>query len=177
MIKVLTITVITLVTVSATNCFAGYNCDDWVKRSGYCVNYIKSRIPVFPIPKDVAAITSLQNKEIKDVDKGDVAIFNLGNYWHVAYVEKVHVDQQGNATAVDVSEMNFGEQVSFVDFKNRWHPSNESEWKRAISCGVTKTYNQKTVRKNIELGFIDQLWSPESFAFQNFKSSSWFSVL
>lgn len=166
-----------LITILRTNGYSACNCEDWVKRGGYCVNYVQSKIPIFPIPRDVAAITSLKNKETKDVDKGDVAIFDLGNFWHVALVEKVHVDQEGNPTAVDVSEMNFGEQMSFDYFKNKWRLTTESEWKRAICCGVTEAYNRSSTRKNIEIDSISQIWSPDSFTFQNFKSSAGISVL
>ncbi len=161
----------------STNCFADCNCEDWVRRGGYCVDYVKSKIPIFPIPKDVTAIKSLKNKETKDVEKGDVAIFDLGTYWHVAYVEKVHVDQRGNATAVDVSEMNFGGQLTFEDFKHKWGVTSASEWERATCCGVTRTYDRTTIRENIELSSIQQIWSTESFAFQNFKSSTGLSTL
>lgn len=174
---ILAITILSLLTVLKVNCFADCNCDDWVRKGGYCVNYVKSRIPIFPIPEDVAAITVLKNKEVKDVSRGDVAIFDLGSYWHVAYVEKVHVDQQGNATAVDVSEMNFGDQISFADFKKRWRLSAESEWKRAICCGVTTMYDRSSTRQNLELNSINQIWSTESFAFQNFKSSAGLPIL
>jgi hypothetical protein len=174
---VITIVVVALITVVNTNCFAGCNCDDWVKRGGYCVNYVNSRIPIFPIPQDVAAIKSLKNKEITEVEKGDVAIFDLGAYWHVAYVEKVHVDQHGKATAVDVSEMNFGEQLTYDDFRHKWGVTSVSEWKRAICCGVTKAYDRTSIRENIELSSIHQIWSTEFFAFQNFKYSAGFPTL
>lgn len=156
----------------STNCLADCNCDDWVNRGGYCVNYVKSRIPIFPVPQSVASIKALKNKEIKEVDKGDVVIFNLGRYWHVAYVEKVHLDQQGNATAVDVSEMNFGGQLSFEEFKVKWGSTTKSEWRRALCCGVTKGYGQTAIRENIDLDSVYQVWSSESFAFQNLKSSA-----
>ena len=149
-----------LAIVLCTNCFADCNCSDWVDRGGYCVDYVRSRIPTFPIPKDVAEISALRNKEIRDVVAGDVAIFDLRNYWHVAYVEKVHRDQQGNATAIDVSEQNFGEQLSFDDYTYRWSPKNESEWKRAVCCGVTDKYDLTDVRTNISLATIKQIWSP-----------------
>jgi hypothetical protein len=162
---------IALLSVTATNSSADCNCDDWVKKGGYCVDYVKSRIPIFPIPQDATAIISLKNKEIKDVEKGDVVIFDLGRYWHVAFVEKVHFDRQGNAKAVDVSEMNFGSQMSFEYFKDKWGLASKIEWKRAICCGITKAYGKTGKRMNIELNYINQVWTSESFAFQNIKSS------
>jgi hypothetical protein len=150
-----------------SNCFAGCNCDDWVDKGGYCVDYVKSKIPSFPIPKSVAEITLLKNRETAKVEEGDVAIFDLGKYWHVAYVEKVHSDQLGNATAIDISEMNFGGQISFQEFKNKWNPKNSSEWKRAVCCGVTQKYDQLSKRKNIALNSVEQIWSPDSAASQN----------
>src|SRR5690242_2731935 len=101
------VTVFSLIAVSST-AFAGCNCDDWMDRGGYCVDYVKTKIPTFPIPKSETEIEALKNREISKVEEGDVAIFDLGRYWHVAYVEKVHTDSRGRATAIDVSEMNFG---------------------------------------------------------------------
>ena len=152
------------VTVMHASCYAGCNCDDWLKKGGYCVDYVKRRIPAFPIPNNATEIAVLKNKEIPEVTEGDVAIFDLGNYWHVSYVEKVHMDQQGNATAINVSEMNFGGQMSFLEYNNKWSSHNESEWKRALCCGVTNKYGQTSLRKNIPLNTIKQIWSPISAA-------------
>jgi hypothetical protein len=143
-----------------TSCYAGCNCDDWVKRDGYCVDYVKTKIPTFPIPSNITEIASLKNRDIPEVTEGDVAIFDLGNYWHVSYVEKVHLDQQGNATTIDVSEMNFGKQMSFQEYMNRWGSKKASEWKRALCCGVTNNYDQTSVRINIPLNTVTQIWSP-----------------
>ena len=117
-IEILMILVLTSV---CTDSYAGCNCDDWMNRGGYCVDYVKTRIPAFPIPKTDAEIAALKNKETAKVEEGDVAIFDLGSYWHVAYVEKVHLDSQGTATAIDVSEMNFGGEISFDEYRNRWN--------------------------------------------------------
>jgi len=159
------------ITVMPTRSYADCNCDDWMKRDGYCVDYVKTKIPTFPIPNNAVEIAALKNKEIPDVTEGDVAIFNLGNYWHVSYVEKVHTDQHGNATAIDVSEMNFGGQLSFEEYKNRWIPKSESEWKRALCCGVTNKYGQTTLRKNIPLKTVKQIWSPISAASEGVSGS------
>ena len=164
--RVIEIVMITVTLAGSSNSFAGCVCDDWVKRSGYCVDYIKFRIPSFPVPKDVAAIKTLTNDEVKEVKQGDVAIFNLSNYWHVAYVEKVHLDQQGNATTIDVSEMNFGGQMSSEDFKNKWGLTSESELKRAQCCGVTKSYGLTSTRQSVEISSVHQIWSPGSPVFQ-----------
>jgi len=153
-----------LVTLLRTSCHAGCNCDDWMDRGGYCVDYVKTRIPAFPIPKTDAEITALKNRDTAKVEEGDVAIFDLGRYWHVAYVEKVHLDSQGTPTAIDVSEMNFAGQPSFLEYRNRWKQKNEGEWRRALCCGVTKKYNQTSVRKNIALGSVEQIWSPDTSA-------------
>ena len=152
------------ITIMHTGCYADCNCDDWVKRDGYCVDYVKTKIPTFPIPNNAVEIAALRNKEIAEVTEGDVAIFNLGNYWHVSYIEKVHIDQHGNATAIDVSEMNFGGHLSFEEYKNRWIPKSESEWKRALCCGVTNKFGQTRLRRNIPLKTIKQIWSPISAA-------------
>lgn len=155
-----------IITFMHTNSYAGCNCDDWMNRGGYCVDYVNTKIPTFPIPKTDAEIAALKNKEITKVLEGDVAIFDLGNYWHVAYVEKVHLDKQGKATAIDVSEMNFGGQLSFDEYKNKWGSRNESEWKRALCCGVTKKYDLMSIRKKIALNSVNQIWSPVSAASQ-----------
>jgi len=153
-------------TVMCSTGNAACNCDDWVGRGGYCVDYVKDKIPSFPVPKSVAEITLLKNREPSKVEEGDVAIFDLGRYWHVAYVEKVHVDHLGNATAIDVSEMNYGGQLSFQDFKSKWKPKNASDWKRALCCGVTKKYDQLSHRKNIAIDTVEQVWSPDSSVVQ-----------
>lgn len=170
--RIFQIVLVTLVTAKGAICFADCSCEDWVKKSGYCVDYVKSRIPVFPVPKDVSEIKALSNKEIKDVDIGDVAIFHYRNFWHVAYVEKVHLDQKGNATAVDVSEMNFGPRIDFQQFKKKWGLTSQSEWKRAHCCGITNNYDQTAIREKIDLNAINQIWSSEFAGFQNFKLGS-----
>ena len=150
-----------IITFVHTSCYAGNcNCDVWEERDGYCVDYVKSKISTFPIPNTTAEIAALKSKEIREVKEGDVAIFDLGNYWHVAYIEKVHLDQQGNATAIDVSEMNFGGQLSFDEYKDKWRPRNRSEWKRALCCGITDKYAQTSSRKNVALNTVKQIWSP-----------------
>ena len=149
--------------LSASNySFADCNCGDWVNKGGYCVDYVKTKIPTFPIPKSVAEIATLNNKETSKVEEGDVAIFDLGKYWHVAFVEKVHVDSKGSATAIDVSEMNFGGQLSYDEYKKRWHTKNKGEWKRALCCGVTNKYDRMSTRKNVALDSVEQIWSPAS---------------
>jgi hypothetical protein len=158
--RIIIIVTTAIVTTMSSNCYADCSCDDWVIRSGYCVDYIKSRIQTFQIPKDTTEIANLKNKEIGKVAEGDVAMFYVSNYWHVAYVEIVHLDKHGNAAEVDVSEMNYGGQMSFHDYKSKWSPKNKSEWERALCCGVTNKYGQKSSRKNIPLNSIKQIWSP-----------------
>ena len=152
--------VIIITGILRTTCYAGCNCDDWMKKGGYCVDYVKTKIPTFPIPQNTTEIASLKNKDIHEVSEGEVALFNFSNHWHVAYVEKVHMDQHGNTAAIDVSEMNFGDQLSFNEFKNKWKHKSRGEWKRAICCGVTDNYNQTDTRKNVALNTVKQIWSP-----------------
>jgi hypothetical protein len=149
-----------VITGMHASCYAGCNCDDWMKKGGYCVDYVKAKIPAFPIPQNNTEIAALKNKDIPEVAEGDVALFNFSNYWHVAYVEKVHLDQHGNATTIDVSEMNFGDQLSFNEFKKIWKHKSSSEWKRALCCGITENYDQTSSRKNIALNTVSQIWSP-----------------
>jgi hypothetical protein len=146
----------------STNSYASCSCIDWMNKAGYCVDYVKEKIPEFPIPQNAAEIASLKNKEISEITEGDVAIFKLRNYWHVAYVEKVHRNQQDIATAIDVSEMNFGDQMSFDEFRASWKSNNVNEWKRAICCGVTDKYDQMSFRKYVALDTVKQIWSPDS---------------
>ena len=113
--RIIAITATLFITIILrTNCHAGCNCADWMNKGGYCVDYVKTKIPSFPIPQNKDEITTLKNRDIFKVTAGDAALFNFSNYWHVAYVEKVHLDQHGNAIAIDVSEMNFGGQLSFL---------------------------------------------------------------
>lgn len=136
------------------------NCEDWMGKGGYCVDYIKDRIPKFPIPyKD--DMPSLKNTDVADVTEGDVAVFIVENFWHVAYVEKVHRSRRGEATAIDVSEMNFGDELSFREFKEKWRSNSKYEWSRAVCCGITENYDRVTLRKNIDVDTIKQVWSPD----------------
>ena len=143
-----------------TTCHAGCNCEDWLKKGGYCVDYVKTKIPSFQIPQNIDEIANLKNRDNYKITAGDVALFNISNFWHVAYVEKVHLDRHGNATAIDVSEMNFGDQLTFDEFRIKWKQGSKSEWNRAICCGVTENYGQKFVRKNVDLTTVKQVWSP-----------------
>ncbi len=141
---------------------AGCNCEDWIGKGGYCVDYIKSRIPAFPVPYSIQAIKILKNEEVDDIRKGDVTLFTVSNYWHTAYVEKVHFDRQGNPFAIDVSEMNYGEQPSYDEFISRWGLVPEREWQRALCCGITKNFGLVDSRKGIPLSDVHQVWSPPS---------------
>ena len=163
--------IVTIIIITGTHSYsyAGCNCDDWMKMGGYCVDYIKTKIPTFPIPQNTTEIAALKNKDIPEVAEGDVAMFNISNYWHVAYVEKVNLNQQGDATSIDVSEMNFGGQLSFSEFKNKWNPKSRSEWKRALCCGVTNNYDQTGSRNNVLLDTVKQIWSPVSTASEDVK--------
>ena len=154
------VTMIVITGILHTRCYAGCNCDDWMKNGGYCVDYVKTKIPTFSVPQNTTEISTLKNKDITEVSEGDVALFDLGNYWHVAYVEKVHLGQHGNATAIDVSEMNLGDQLTFHEFKNKWKQKSRSEWKRAICCGVTGNYDRMSMRRNVTLDTVKQIWSP-----------------
>ncbi|NVN89550.1 MAG: hypothetical protein HXX11_03005 [Desulfuromonadales bacterium] len=153
-------------------CFAAWNCDDWVARRGYCVDYVKSRVPLFPIPATVSDILQLNNKNVRRVAKGDVAIFDLGRYWHVAYVENVYRDHYGNAISIDVSEKNYGEKLTRGDFKNKWDSKQSNDWKRAVWCGVTSEYGQTSMRTNVAIDSVDQIWSPKPALFHSFRRGS-----
>lgn len=141
----------------ALNC----DCGDWMSKGGYCVDYIKERIPGFPIPQNTTEIASMKNKPVTEITEGDVAIFNFSNYWHVAYVEKVHRGPKGDARLIDVSEMNFGDRLTRDEFKGKWKSRNEREWQRAICCGVTDKYDELSFRKNVAVNTVTQVWSPD----------------
>lgn len=160
-ISIIVTVLVLIITSMYSRCYADCSCDDWVEKGGYCVDYIKTRIPSFPIPKSTTEIAALKNKDIPEVEEGDVAMFNFSNYWHVAYVEKVHLDPQGNAAAIDVSEMNYGDQMSYDEYRKKWKRKSRSEWKRALCCGVTDNYDQTGSRKNIALNTVKQIWSPD----------------
>jgi len=159
-IQVIAITVVLFCMYSS--CYAGCNCEDWAEKGGYCVDYVKSKIPIFPIPQNTNEIIDLKNKDIAEVTEGDVAIFKLSNYWHVAYVEEVQRNQNGDAIAIDIEEMNFGDQMSFAEFKSKWKSKSESEWKRALCCGITDNYDQASSRNNVALNTVKQIWSPDT---------------
>ena len=154
------LSVIVFTYIMQTVCYAGCECDDWLLSGGYCVDYIKSRIPSFQIPKNTNEIFSLKNRSISDVAAGDVAVFELSDHWHVAYVEKVYKDWYDNVTSIDVSEMNFGRQLSFGEYRNVWKRNNKSEWKRAVCCGVTDNFNVIDLRNHVALNTVKQVWSP-----------------
>ncbi len=161
-IKRMLFTVSILTACVTTDSFAlNCDCDDWMDKGGYCVDYIKEKIPEFPIPQSRTEITSLKNKPVSDITEGDVAIFNLSRYWHVAYVEKVHRDHKGAALSIDISEMNFGDRLTRDEFKDKWKSRNKREWQRATCCGVTDRYDELSFRKNVAVDTITQIWSPE----------------
>jgi hypothetical protein len=137
------------------------NCDDWMGKGGYCVDYIKSRIQTFPSPQNKEEMIILKNTGIANITEGDVAVFTIKNYWHVAYVENVHRNQRGEATTIDVSEMNFGDELSFGEFKSIWKSKSQAEWNRALCCGITDNYDQVSFRKNVDLNTVKQIWSPD----------------
>lgn len=148
-------------------CYAATcNCDDWMGKGGYCVDYVKTRIPSFPIPmrNDMPA---LKNANVEDVTEGDVAIFTIKSYWHVAFVERVHRNTQGDATAIDVSEMNFGDEPTFQEFRSRWSSASREEWNRALCCGITDKYDQITTRKYVDINTVRQIWSPDDAALKS----------
>lgn len=145
-----------------TVCHAGVTCDDWMEKGGYCVDYVKDKIPTFPLPQTAVELAALKNKKVRDVAVGDVAVFRYRNYWHVAFIEKVHRNRHGKATAIDISEMNYGRQLSFYEYKNIWGEKSDSEWQRAVACGVTRNYNKQTSRKHVSLSTVKQVWSPDS---------------
>lgn len=156
--------IVTAITITSmhTGCHAGVSCDDWMEKGGYCVDYVKAKIPTFPLPQTAVELAALNNKRVPDAAVGDVAVFRYRKHWHVAYIEKVHRDRHGKATAIDISEMNYGRQLSFYEYKNIWGVESDSEWQRAVACGVTRNYNKQTSRKHVSLSTVTQIWSPAS---------------
>ncbi len=151
-------------------CFASCDCDGWVDKGGYCTNYIKSRIPNFPLPESHEEAAALVNKGTEAVQEGDVAVFHYRNYWHFAYVEKVHHNTHGLATAIDVSEMNYGGKVSFDEFKETWGSNDPDEWKEALCCGITENYEETSSRKNVPLKTVKQIWSPDTVSVHDYET-------
>ncbi|QWV95625.1 hypothetical protein KP004_03580 [Geomonas oryzisoli] len=107
---------------------------------------------------------TLKNADIADVTEGDVAIFTIKSYWHVAYVERVLRNAQDEPVTIDVSEMNFGDEPTFAEFRSRWKSANREEWSRALCCGITDNYNEITTRKNVAIETVHQIWSPDDAA-------------
>ena len=171
------IVVVILLLLQTKTCFASWSCDDWVARRGYCVDYVKSRVPSFPLPGSVAEIARLDNKSIRKVAKGDVAIFDLGRYWHVAYVENVYRDKNGNVLSIDVSEKNYGEKMTQGVFKKKWDSHTPSDWQRAVWCGVTSNYGQTSLRTNVAIDSVEQIWSPKPSLFHQVRKGSLFGLL
>ncbi|WP_246038081.1 hypothetical protein [Geomonas terrae] len=152
-----------LMTFGIRTSHAACNCEDWMDRGGYCVDYVKSRIPSFPIPmRD--DMPTLRNTEVTEVTEGDVAIFTIKSYWHVAYVERVHRNAQGEPISIDVSEMNFGDEPTFQEFRSKWRSASREEWNRALCCGITDNYDEITTRKNVDIATVRQIWSPDDAA-------------
>ena len=114
------------------------------------------------MPLNKEKMVDLKNTDITNVTEGDVAIFTIKNYWHVAYVEKVHRNPQGEATAIDVSEMNFGDELSFAEFKDKWKSKSPAEWNRALCCGITDNYDRVSLRNSVALNTVKQIWSPDN---------------
>lgn len=146
---------------AGARCYAAScSCEDWMEKGGYCVDYIKTHIPSFPIPTKEDMV-ELKNTAVDNVTEGDVAVFTVKNYWHVAYVERVHRDPQGEPVALDLSEMNYGGELSFPEFKARFKSTSEAQWSRAVCCGVTDRFDEVSYRKNVEIATVKQVWSPD----------------
>lgn len=147
----------------AVDC-ANSDCGFWYKKGGYCVAYVRTRIPSlykFKASENPFAINIPKNKETKDVEIGDAAIFAVGDFGHIAYVEKVNRDQNGNATSIDISEKNYGGPVSFDDFKKKWKINSQKEHEIATRCcGVTSLFDEERQRKEVPINKIDHIWSP-----------------
>ncbi|TSK06241.1 MAG: hypothetical protein FPO08_13065 [Geobacter sp.] len=107
---------------------------------------------------------ALKNAEVTEITEGDVAIFTIKSYWHVAYVERVHRNTQGEPISIDVSEMNFGDEPTFQEFRSKWRSANREEWNRALCCGITDNYDEITTRKNVDIATVRQIWSPDDAA-------------
>ena len=168
--KLLLVLLHVLLTMTAPACvFADCNCDDWVLRGGYCVDYVKARVPSFPFPQTHQEMLSLNNRETWQIADGDVAIFFMGSFWHVAIVERVYLDRFGAVTAVDVSEMNYGRPVSQTTFSEKWGDDGLAGWERAVCCGVTEGYAREASRKMVDIATVRQVWSPVAAELENTK--------
>ena len=148
--------------MTVPSCFATCDCTEWIARNGYCVDYIKTRIGKFPVPQSASEIMVLKNREPDDVEEGDVAIFTISNYWHVAYVEGVNKDTDGNVSSIDVSEMNYGPPISSGTLASRWGLTSPDDLRLAACCGITENYNLVGNRANIPVQTIKQVWTPDS---------------
>ncbi len=154
----------------ASPCWCAWDCDDWERRRGYCVDYVKSRIPSFPIPRSEADVSRLNNRVPARIRRGDVALFDMGRYWHLAYVERVRRDRWGRASSIDVSEWNFGPPLTRESFRATWNQAAPPPWQRAVWCGVTEKFGRSGTRTGIPIQRVDQVWTPSPSLWQRIRS-------
>ena len=77
---------------------------------------------------------------------GDVAIFDLGAYGHVAYVEQVNRDADGTPISVNLSEWNYG---------SSWKSDHNGQ-----ACGATNLFGQLLAppRNNVPVSNVNRFW-------------------
>lgn len=123
-----------------TSYFAiGADCSKYLGR-GYCTDYIQV---ITGSTQGGNAKDWVSNIEKQDVAVGDVAIFTLGAYGHVAFVESVRLDDRGAPQSVDLSEWNYSKE--YVD----------------PDCVVTSSFGITTKRRNVSLNTISGFWRAE----------------
>lgn len=109
---------------------------------GYCTDYIKEQTGK---KQSGNAGTWRGNIRVKDVKKGDVAIFSSPGVGHVAIVDRVIYEHNTDKPyEIDISEKNWGS------------PSTNAEEK---ACYVTKMFN-KVSRRTVRVSTVKAFWRP-----------------
>lgn len=104
---------------------------------GYCTDYIFAQTGQRQ-PGDAQDWNG--DHDLSLLQKGDVAIFDLGTYGHVALVENVNKDSSGTPVSVNLSEWNYG-------------PTYVNE-----ACAVTNAFGIRGTRENIPVSTVDRFW-------------------
>lgn len=116
-------------------------CSKYLGR-GYCTDYIQQRLGRKPSGD---AGTWPGNTSVASIRQGDVAIFNVGSYGHVAYVEQVIADKSGKPTHIRVSEMNWAPVL----------PGAENQ-----KCAITSNFGKVTTRPAVPIAAVARVWRP-----------------
>jgi len=103
---------------------------------GYCTDYIALKTGA----RERGNANGSQGKITKrEVEAGDVAVFDFGRWGHVAYVESVNLDDKERKVSVKISEWNWG---SGLD-----------------KCAVSSMFGKLSTR-TVLIRNVDHFWRP-----------------